>query len=520
MGSSVSDIKKQPEQEEKKQLPEVSKQADKVNDQNESSYKIEIIEPNQDHICKYDTQPKLNRQFTKEMTKNTLFSQTSFNCFDQFDNFNEQNNDESYTYTEMEVSYDNSDLMVEEEQNENLMEKKKDLDKSPTKVDFRDFEAMLENEKINEPIKYELQNEKATFIQKIFRENLEQIEKKNHGPDETKGELLEYIPSLFKDIIKNYQSLHGSYLTKLKHQKPKTSYDSVLQGLDTESVAYTQSSQKSLCPDNFSSKYISLSTLGSSQHLKRIKLGAFIDAKDGSLYLGEWHKGKKYGEGFLVWSNGSIYEGYFENDCLQGKGRLQFYDVVKGCPNRYEGDWYNSKMHGFGDFINNTKKCYFRGEWEFDMQHGHGIERYADKSKYDGCFEEGKKNGKGAFYFSDGSTYHGTFKNDMISGNGEYRYLDGRIYSGEFDSNYKEGVGVFLWPDGRMYEGCYIRDNKEGYGKMTWPDGKAWEGGWKNGKQHGYGNLTDKNGKEIPQLWAFGKLYKEMCDQPPIETLE
>ncbi len=62
------------------------------------------------------------------------------------------------------------------------------------------------------------------FSEKIWNKS----KKKNHGPDETKGELLEYIPSLFKDIIKNYQSLHGSYLTKLKHQKPKTSYDSVL----------------------------------------------------------------------------------------------------------------------------------------------------------------------------------------------------------------------------------------------------------------------------------------------------
>ena len=489
MGSSESDVKKESEQTENVQIPDISITNGKT------------AEQNYDIITHERKKSETKSNFKTLELENTDPDLGSF----VYDHSNGPNDEDSYTYTEVEVSYEEGDsnLYMENEFNKKFGSKQKKNQSYCT-----NFVEELENEKTNDPDRYKEKNEKSIFIQKIFRENLENIEKKNHGPSESKGKMLEYIPSDFKSIIKNYQAYHGSYLQKIKEKKQDNQYDNILQGLEDS----PNSTRRSMTPDTFSSKYITLSSVGSTMNLKRIKLGAFIDAKDGSLYLGEWNCGRKHGEGFLVWETGIVYEGYFENDKLQGKGRLQFYDPIKGCPNRYEGDWFNSKMHGFGDFINNSKKCYYKGQWEFDKQHGCGTERYSDKSSYHGYFEESKKNGIGTFDFIDGKNYHGEFKDDMITGKGIFKYPDGRFYEGEFINNCKEGVGLFFWPDGRLYEGCYLADKKEGYGKMTWPNGQIWEGSWKNGLQHGYGTSTDKTGIEIPQLVLYGKVKQEMVN--------
>lgn len=40
---------------------------------------------------------------------------------------------------------------------------------------------------------------------------------------------------------------------------------------------------------------------------------------------------------------GAFYEGYWENDMANGKGRL-----IHSDGDIYEGDWLNDKAHGYG----------------------------------------------------------------------------------------------------------------------------------------------------------------------------
>lgn len=45
---------------------------------------------------------------------------------------------------------------------------------------------------------------------------------------------------------------------------------------------------------------------------------------DGAQYTGQWNlkTGERHGKGMQVWSDGSIYEGYWEGDMANGRGRL------------------------------------------------------------------------------------------------------------------------------------------------------------------------------------------------------
>ena len=54
------------------------------------------------------------------------------------------------------------------------------------------------------------------------------------------------------------------------------------------------------------------------------------------------------------------------------------------------------------------------------MMHGHGLMVYADGSKYEGQFVQGKKCGHGTRFFSSGDHYIGQFRDNMMNGTGIY----------------------------------------------------------------------------------------------------
>ncbi len=51
-----------------------------------------------------------------------------------------------------------------------------------------------------------------------------------------------------------------------------------------------------------------------------------IKLKNQSVYTGEWLKGKRHGQGFLRWIDGSTYSGKWFNSYSHGQGQLRFAD--------------------------------------------------------------------------------------------------------------------------------------------------------------------------------------------------
>jgi len=63
---------------------------------------------------------------------------------------------------------------------------------------------------------------------------------------------------------------------------------------------------------------------------------------DGSAYLGWWTVGGlRQGHGVQVWHDGTKYEGTYDQDRHNGKGRL-----IHADGDVYEGQWQDGKAHG------------------------------------------------------------------------------------------------------------------------------------------------------------------------------
>lgn len=225
-----------------------------------------------------------------------------------------------------------------------------------------------------------------------------------------------------------------------------------------------------------------------------------VRMENDAIFTGEWNSNKlRHGKGVQMWSDGSCYEGYWENDKANGKGRL-----IHANGDVYEGDWKDDKAHGKGIYIH-TDGAKYEGMWMNDKQHGEGVEIWPDGAKYTGEYQYGQKHGKGIFKWADGSMYEGEFLENNIHGIGVYTWSDGRKYNGQWKDNKMHGRGFFTWSDGRSYEGEYIDDKKQGMGTFIWPDGRKYDGMWLAGKQHGVGSYTNTSGIVKEGEWKDGR---------------
>jgi hypothetical protein len=240
-----------------------------------------------------------------------------------------------------------------------------------------------------------------------------------------------------------------------------------------------------------------------------IKGPVLVDSQ--AIFIGQWdEKGFRHGQGTQYWPDGSIYEGEWENDKANGRGRL-----IHANGDVYEGRWENGRANGFGIYLHHYGRpknkdnticgARYEGEWKNDKQHGKGLEFWPDGSKFSGYYDSGLKHGKGRFEWSEGSVYEGDFFKNNIQGQGEYIWSDGRVFKGSWKDNKMHGFGIFQWSDGRKYEGEYLDDKKHGFGIFTWKDGRKYEGSWNNGKQHGQGVYTCSNGISKQGVWHHGK---------------
>lgn len=160
-----------------------------------------------------------------------------------------------------------------------------------------------------------------------------------------------------------------------------------------------------------------------------------------TVYVGHVNsENQKESYGILYFPDGGIYEGYFKNDKMFGKGRL-----INAEGDYYEGDFENDKANNEGLYVSADGVIY-NGSWLEDLQHGFGEEVYLDGRKYEGNFDNGKKKGKGRFSWTDGSFYEGQFNGNVIDGKGSYQFKDNRVYKGDWKDNKMHGLGVFIRP--------------------------------------------------------------------------
>ncbi|EAS02439.2 MORN motif protein (macronuclear) [Tetrahymena thermophila SB210] len=142
-----------------------------------------------------------------------------------------------------------------------------------------------------------------------------------------------------------------------------------------------------------------------------------------------------HGQGRCILKNKSVFEGQFDRNEFNGKGKLT-YNKNKGV---YEGFFRNGIREGPGVF--KSKKIQFQGEYRKGLKYNYG--------------KQVRKNGK--------EIYEGEFRNDKRNGVGVLRYpfsSDIIFYQGEFFDDKKHGHGIEITRSKQKFLVKYYKDQR------------------------------------------------------------
>jgi hypothetical protein len=78
---------------------------------------------------------------------------------------------------------------------------------------------------------------------------------------------------------------------------------------------------------------------------------------------------------------------------------------------------------------------------------GEGVKVFADGSRYEGQWKDGKKSGKGRYIYPDGDVYEGQWLDDKAHGEGFHQSKLSR-YNGQWAMDMKHGYAAEDWGDG------------------------------------------------------------------------
>jgi hypothetical protein len=185
---------------------------------------------------------------------------------------------------------------------------------------------------------------------------------------------------------------------------------------------------------------------------------------NGDVYIGGWLDGLYSGRGSIKYNYGDRYEGDFIKGYYYGEGTYYFADG-----GQYSGEYKNSiiknglarqvhdsKRHGYG-VRTWTSGSVYEGSWASDLMEGEGVLTTVLGSKYVGFWQKGQRCGQGIEeygnrlgvvyvcpaghrHLGDGfCVYTGDFLRNEFHGRGELKCVDGRSYSGQWTEGKREG---------------------------------------------------------------------------------
>lgn len=197
---------------------------------------------------------------------------------------------------------------------------------------------------------------------------------------------------------------------------------------------------------------------------------------NGDVYFGDVKGVIPHGKGKYAWSDGTVYEGFWEEGKMTGVGKITWSSGAS-----YEGDFSGGYLDGFGKLTNPDGSIYI-GSWRWNNQHGLGRKQYSNSDIYDGSWKEGVKEGNGKYVWCNGNMYIGNWKGGSMCGRGVMKWLNGDVFDGYWSNGYREGSGVYRFADGSYYFGMWTKGLKDGQG-MLYPAGSRSQSSRRLGKK-------------------------------------
>ena len=254
-------------------------------------------------------------------------------------------------------------------------------------------------------------------------------------------------------------------------------------------------------------------------------------------YEGETSNGIPNGYGYMIFTNGDTFEGDFKNGEYV-KGRYVF-----KSGSIYDGSFKDEKLNGVGDYKFSNGDSYI-GNFKNGLKHGEGVYKWKNGNRFDGNWIEDIKEGKGKFTYIDGRKKIGEWKEDKkwfvkeydknekliqeweeglkINSKGilfrKYSndhtnewiwYKEGKLsiswkYEGEILNNQPNGKGILIHKN-QKYVGYFKNGLFHGYGEYTYGNDGIYKGNWRKGFRHGEGEYLSSNGDRYIGKWRNNK---------------
>lgn len=133
----------------------------------------------------------------------------------------------------------------------------------------------------------------------------------------------------------------------------------------------------------------------------------------------------------------------------------------------YEGQTFENKRHGHGKCHYSNGSVY-EGSWNYDKMEGFGSLKIPKEGIYQGEFMDNVFSGEGAFIYENGDVYKGKWANNKKEGYGTMEFANGESYLGEWKDGLQNGKGLFRYVNGDLYQGNFLNGSNEGQsGKYT-----------------------------------------------------
>jgi hypothetical protein len=100
-------------------------------------------------------------------------------------------------------------------------------------------------------------------------------------------------------------------------------------------------------------------------------------------------------------------------------------------------------------------------------QEGRWVQTFADGSRYEGDWRDGKMHGQGTYTSPDGLSYSGGWLSGVMSGTGRLKSGNGNFYVGNFSNGLFHGRGTFIESNGNVFDGEWYRGRPNGMGVAT-----------------------------------------------------
>lgn len=196
--------------------------------------------------------------------------------------------------------------------------------------------------------------------------------------------------------------------------------------------------------------------------------------------------------------NIKTYQGYalvtYKNSIFYYK-RHNFGRIIYSDKTIYIGYFENGLKNGFGIQKNFASKHVYCGFWKENKYNGCGLSIWQDGDFYKGEYINGMKSGHGEFFWNDQEQYKGKFENNEINGFGEYKWPNGNSYIGYFKNALKNGKGIFLSNQGYKFTGNFIEGYKNGFGEVFFGNGAIFQGFFTDSLVFGNCTAINEGGK-------------------------